>query len=204
MQMPLIRCQHILKAVLLVFGCGLLTACLGGIWSGANLLYDRHSVYHSLTDLEIDALASRALYAQDDYFDCPQCHLDLAVFNGDVLLAGHLENAEMRNEAYKRLEADPRYRRLFKEVSIKPIRTNITKDTWITSKIRSQIMVDSEIDPRTFKVVTSDQVVYLMGDVIPKQAEWVISIARNTSGVLRVVKLFKYYNLSDNAVGSPS
>ena len=73
------------------------------------------------------------------------------------------------------------------------------KDSLITAKIRSQIVADSEINPRAFKVVTSDGVVYLMGDVIPTQADWVVEIARNTAGVLTVVKLFKYYQLSDNA-----
>jgi hypothetical protein len=36
-----------------------------------------------------------------------------------------------------------------------------------------------------------------MGDVIPKEANIVIQIARECAGVKRVVKLFKYYNLDD-------
>ena len=36
-----------------------------------------------------------------------------------------------------------------------------------------------------------------MGDVIPKEAAIVIQIARRCPGVKRVVKLLKYYNLSD-------
>ncbi len=71
------------------------------------------------------------------------------------------------------------------------------EDNWITTKIRSKILADSTIDPNDFKVVTADQIVYLMGDVIPEQAAKVIHIARTCTGVKRVVKLFKYYNLSD-------
>ena len=88
---------------------------------------------------------------------------------------------------------------MFKFISIAPYRTHIARDSWITAKIRSQIMTDSEINPRTFKIVTADQVVYLMGDVVSEQADWVISIAKKTSGVLRVVKLLKYYHLTDQA-----
>ena len=178
----------------------LLSGCVTSLWTGANLVYDRHHVYNSLTDFELNANAHRALY-QDDLFQCPTCHLDLAVFNGDILLAGHLESAEMRDEAYKRVMAEKGYRRLFKEVSIAPFRTHIARDSWITTKIRSKILADSEINPRSFKIVTSDQVVYLMGDVMPDQADWVVSIARNTSNVIRVVKLMKYYHLSDKASG---
>ena len=178
--------------------CTLLSGCITGIWTGASLFYDRHTAYHSLSDFELNAAANRALN-KDDLFDCPECHIDLAVFNGDILLTGHLDTSELREEAYKRMMSVPGARRVFKKISIEPIRTNIMKDSLITAKIRSQIVADSEINPRAFKVVTSDGVVYLMGDVIPTQADWVVDIERNTAGVLTVVKLFKYYQLSDNA-----
>lgn len=185
------------KIFLLGFSFLLLSGCLGTIWTGAGLVYDHHSVMHTFNDIELDALANRALY-KDDLFRCPTCHIELAVFNGDVLLAGHLESQEMREEAYKRIDAAKLdYRRLFKFISIKPYRTHLARDSWITTKIRSQILTDSDIAPRTFKIVTADQVVYLMGDVMADQAEWVIDIAKKTSGVLRVVKLLKYYHLTD-------
>lgn len=169
---------------------------MSGAWTGANLIYNRHSLYLTFSDYELTTRTRHALF-YDNYFTCSECHIDLAVFNGDILLAGHVETAEMRNEAYKRVMAESGYRRLFKEISIDPIRTNIMKDSWITAKICSQIIADAEINPKAFKVVTSDQIVYLMGDVMPAEANWVVSIARNTSGVKRVVKLLKYFHLSD-------
>lgn len=181
---------------LLISGSLMLSACVSGIWTGANLFYDRHSVMNTMSDYELNLNVNRALF-YDDYFVCAQCHLDVAVFNGDILLVGHVETEEMRQEAYKRVNTVTGYRRLFKEISIKPIRTNIAKDSWITTKIRSKIVADSEINPHMVKVVTSDQVVYLMGDVIATQADWIIDIAKTTTGVLRVVRLFKYYHLSD-------
>lgn len=187
-----------LRLCMLITAVLMLSSCISGIWTGANLFYDRHNVYNSLSDYDLYRIAHHALY-HDRYFKCAECHIDLTVFNGDVLLAGHVETAEMRDEAYKRVMAQPDYRRLIKKISIEPIRTHTARDAWITSKIRSQIIADSDINPRAFKVVTSDQIVYLMGDVVPEQAEWVISIARHTSGVKRVVKLFKYYHLKDKA-----
>ena len=188
-----------LKILIVTLSCILLSSCIGSIWTGAGLIYDRHSALHKFNDIELHTLTNRALY-EDDLFQCPTCHIELAVFNGDVLLAGHVESVEMRDEAYKRVEkAALHYRRLFKFISTKPYRTHLARDSWITAKIRSQIIADSEINPRTFKIVTADQVVYLMGDVMADQANWVIDIAKNTSGVLRVVKLLKYYHLTDQA-----
>lgn len=193
------KCILHVKIVLLASSCIFLSSCIGSIWTGAGLIYDRHSALHSFNDIELNATTNRALY-EDDLFQCPTCHIELAVFNGDVLLAGHVESVEMREEAYRRVEkAKLNYRRLFKFISTRPYRTHIARDSWITAKIRGQILADSEINPRTFKIVTADQVVYLMGDVMSDQASWVIDIAKKTSGVLRVVKLLKYYHLTDQA-----
>ena len=185
-----------LKILILTSSCLLLSSCLSGIWTGASLVYDRHTVYHSLSDFDLRNIARRALY-KDDLFQCPECHIDLAEFNGDILLAGHVESAALRDEAYRRVKENPQYRRLFTEISIAPIRTNLTRDSWITAKICSQIVADSEINPRAFKIITSDRMVYLMGDVMPNQAKWVTSLAKNTSGVRRVIKLFRYFHLSN-------
>jgi len=40
--------------------------------------------------------------------------------------------------------------------------------------------------------VTENSVVYLLGYVTQKEAENAVEIARNTSGVSRVVKVFEY------------
>jgi len=49
-------------------------------------------------------------------------------------------------------------------------------------------------------VVTSDRIVYLMGDVRKEQAEKVINIARFTSGVEWVVKMLKYFTYEVKSV----
>ncbi|STX45086.1 hemolysin, lipoprotein [Legionella donaldsonii] len=179
--------------------CSLLTGCLGGVWTGATLVYDRHNVYKKLSDYELSAEAHRVLY-EDNVFKTEGCAIDLAVFNGDILLAGHVPSLELRETAIKRISALSGYRRLFNQMDISQQPSNTLEDSWITTKVRSQIFADSAIDPNAFKVITSDRIVYLMGDVRPAQAAVVINIARNTAGVERVVKLLKYYNLSGKPV----
>ena len=125
--------------------------------------------------------------------------IDLATFNGDILMAGHVPTSALRDEAQTRIARIPGYRRLFNQLSVESATNNAILDSWITAKIRSGILANAEIDPDQFKIVTSDRIVYLMGDVIPAQARKVIYIARKCAGVKRVVKLLKYYNLSDKA-----
>lgn len=180
----------------LIFCSLLLTGCVGSVWTGATLIYDRHSIYKKWDDYELAARAGHALF-DDKMFKQDGCSIDVAVFNGDVLLAGHVPTQALRQEAESRMEKLPDYRRIFNQLAINGQPGNLVQDGWITTKIRSRIFADSSINPHAFKIVTDDRIVYLMGDVKPAQAEKVIYIARNTTGVKRVVKLMKYYNLSD-------
>jgi len=175
-----------------------LSGCLTGLWTGASLIYDRHDVYKKAGDFQLGATAGRVLY-RDKRFKGKDTVIDLATFNGDILMAGHVPTTALRDEAQTRVMRIPGYRRVFNQLSVSAAPNNAIQDSWITAKIRSGILAHAEIDPDQFKIVTSDRIVYLMGDVIPAQARQVIYIARKCAGVKRVVKLLKYYNLSDKA-----
>lgn len=178
--------------LLLFILMAILSGCVGAIWSGANMVYDRHDTYKKLNDYQLIVSINNALYP-DKLFKNEQCVLDLAVFNGDVLIAGHLPSQEFLDKMKQRLSSVKGYRHLYSEVSINQIGSNNIQDGWITAKIRSQIFADDSIDPNAFKIVTTDRIVYIMGDVKVEQAEKVVKMARYTSGVERVVKLMNYY-----------
>ncbi len=173
-----------------------LTGCMGGVWTGMNLVYTRHTVYKKVDDFHL-ALEANHLLFPDNTLKQEGAYLDLAVFNGDVLLAGHLPDADLRQLAYDRLSRLSGFRHLFKHVALSSESNNGVQDSWISTKIISQIIADADIDPSVFKIITSDRIVYIMGDVPTNQAHLVIAIARKTQGVFRVVKLLKYYKLSD-------
>lgn len=169
-----------------------LSGCLGTVWTGASAVYNRHSTYQKLNDYQLQVEINDVL-AVNKTFDNSQCVIDIAVFNGDILLAGHLPSNEMLEDLRHRMSTIKGYRRLFNLLTVRETASNSVQDSWITTKIRSQILADSSIDPNAFKVVTSDNVVYLMGDVKQDQAEKVIRIARFTNGVARVVKILRYF-----------
>ena len=188
----------ILRSLLLTMLSLLLTSCITDIWTGATVVYDRHNIYKKVSDFKLAADANRALY-KDQVFKRADCSLDLAVINGDMLLVGHVPTDALRQEAQSRVAVVRGYRRFFNQLAVGQPADHTLQDDWITTKIRSLIFADSNIDPHVFKVVTSDQIVYLMGDVIPAEAAHVVRIARSCAGVKRVVKLFKYYHLDDKA-----
>jgi osmotically-inducible protein OsmY len=169
-----------------------LTGCVGTLWTGATLLYDRHDVYKKLNDYNLLAEVNKVL-AVNRTFNTSSCVLDLAAFNGDLLIAGHVPSYELLDELKHRLGKLKNYRRLFIYVSVMQVSSNSVQDSWITAKIRSQIFADDSIDPDTFKIITSDRIVYLMGDVKPDQGAKVIKISRFTSGVEKVVNMMKFF-----------
>ncbi|KTD11841.1 hemolysin, lipoprotein [Legionella gratiana] len=175
----------------------LLSGCISGLWTGATLVYDRHDVYKKLDDYSLFLKVNNAIMA-DNLFKNNQCVIDIAVFKGDILLVGHVPTPEMKKELRRRLAAVKGYRRLFNYVGVNSLLSNSMEDSWITTKIRSQIFADGSIDPNAFKVVTSDRVVYLMGDVHGDQAVKVINISRTTADVVRVVKLLQYFTYQKN------
>lgn len=173
-----------------------LSACITDVWTGATFIYDRHTNYRKFGDFELGADIRRELY-KDRVFKRADISIDLGVMNGDVLLAGHVPTQELRQEAFRRVSAVRGSRRIFNQIAVGHFPNTTIQDNWISTKINSQIIAQSSINPHDFRVLTSSEVVYLMGDVIPAEADRVIDIARECAGVKRVVKLFKYYHLND-------
>lgn len=174
--------------LLIVALAACLSGCIGTVWTGASLVYDRHAVYNSLSDYKLAAAAGHLLSLDKTLTQAP-CFFDIAVFNGDILLLGHLPTEALRKSAVARLDTLSGYRALYNQITVSEEKNNGMVDSWITTKIRSRIFADSTIAPKDFKVVTFDAIVYLMGDVRENQAVLVIEIARSTDRVRRVVNL---------------
>ena len=185
-----------MQVVLIALSSISLSGCFGTVMTGVGMVYDRHNIYKKISDFQLAANVRRALY-KDSLLKCKTCYIDVESFNRDLLLAGHVPNRGLRDEAERRVKSVEGYRRVFVHLGINKQRAPAIEDSWITAKIRSGILADSSINPKKFRVATSDGVVYLMGDVDPKQARKVIQIARTTSGVKRVVKMFRYYHLTN-------
>jgi osmotically-inducible protein OsmY len=70
--------------------------------------------------------------------------------------------------------------------------STILHDSWLTAKVKSQLLTSREVDASNIKVVSEDSTVYLLGLVDKEQAETITDITRKTAGVDRVVTMFEY------------
>lgn len=184
------------RSSLFCTACLLLTSCWTHIFTGASLIYDRHNIYIKLNDYQLAGMINKELY-KDKLFKCQSCALEIAVFNRSVLMVGSLPSRSLREKALAKVSLIPGKRKIYNQVAISTNTGDPVYDSWITGNIRSKIIADADIDPHEFKVVTSRQVVYLLGDVRREQAEKVLIFAQQSSGVRRVVNLLRYYKYED-------
>ena len=65
-------------------------------------------------------------------------------------------------------------------------------DSLVTSNVKARMVNNGVFSPTHVKVLTEAGTVYLMGLVTQAEGEKAVEIARNTSGVSKVVKVFEY------------
>jgi osmotically-inducible protein OsmY len=120
-------------------------------------------------------------------------HLNVASYNGVVLLVGQAPTAAVRDEIGALAKATDRVRAVNNELTVGPnteysVRSN---DAFITGKVKTRLLDEGKVAPNRVKVVTENSVVYLMGIVPRDEGDKIAKIAATTSGVARVVKLFE-------------
>ena len=69
-----------------------------------------------------------------------------------------------------------------------------SNDSLITSKVKARFLTERKFQINHVKIVTENEVVYLLGVVTRQEAENAAQIASSTAGVKKVVKVFEYLN----------
>ena len=101
---------------------------------------------------------------------------------------------ELRQQVIDVVRNLPDVKRVHNELAVSQLTTFESRsgDTWITSKVKSQMLSTKELKSTLVKVVTENDTVFLMGIVTEKEADMAVEVARNVEGVKRVVKIFEY------------
>ena len=144
-----------------------------------------------IEDDSIEIKARVNIHAADERFD--EAHLNVVSFNGYVLLAGQVQSEELKTKAANVLREIRGVRRIYNELEIAAPSSAMTRtsDTWITTKVKSFLLGNPDIQGSRVKVVTEDGVVYLMGLATREEAGRISAQAADISGVQRVVQLFE-------------
>ncbi|WP_257296819.1 BON domain-containing protein [Endozoicomonas sp. YOMI1] len=115
-------------------------------------------------------------------------------FNGIVLLIGQVPNENLKRLAGQTAQKVEKVRQVYNELEIGPNADILVQsnDSWLTTKIKTSMVTNETVIADRIKINTEQGTVYLMGLITPKMAQEAVSIAANTYGVSRVVKVFEY------------
>jgi osmotically-inducible protein OsmY len=111
-----------------------------------------------------------------------------------VLLTGQAPDAQVRAEAERIARSVDNVRGVYNELAVAGVSsfTARSNDSIITSKVKARFLDANKFNILHVKVVTESGVVYLLGMVKKQEANDATEIARTTSGVQKVVRVFEY------------
>ncbi len=120
--------------------------------------------------------------------------LDLTIDQGRVLITGVVQDPEHRVEAVRLAWRPKGVKQVINEVRVSKSAglVGYAKDVWISTRLRTAITLDKEVQSINYSIDTVQGSIYLMG-VAQDQAELdrVVEIARTIKNVQRVVSYVK-------------
>jgi osmotically-inducible protein OsmY len=181
-----------LLCALLLNGCAAVVIVAGAT---AVVATDRRSAGTVFDDQVQEVRVHDRIYAADE-FDTAD-HVKVEVYQGTVLLLGEVKSEANRQLASRRAAEVENVERIVNELVVGEGANTLGRldNTWLTTKVNSALMMENPVpgfDPMRIKVVSARNEVYLMGLVSREEGEAVAEVARNVSGVEKVVKVFSY------------
>jgi osmotically-inducible protein OsmY len=163
---------------------------VGGAAAGGAMAADRRTsgIYIEDENIELKALKLMETNLGE------HAHVNVTSYNRNVLLTGEVPTAESKTKAESLVKEITNIRNMTNEIAISP-KSSIgsrSNDSYLTSKIKTKFVTENKFPANYVKVVTENSVVYLIGIVTQAEADAAAEIARNTSGVTKVVKVFEY------------
>lgn len=123
-----------------------------------------------------------------------EARVNVVSYNGHVLLIGQAPS-EMAKETAKSIARGVEdVTNVYNEMRVMP-KINfrqISQDGWITTKVKSQLLVSAQVKSTDVKVITENGEVFLMGNLNQAQFDAAADVARRVSGVKRVIKVIPY------------
>jgi len=177
----------LVAALPLLGGCA--AALIGGAATGVMVANDRRTVGTVADDQGIEIKSSSRVGER-----VKDAHINYTSFNKLVLVTGEVPTAAAREDAERIVRGIENVRGVYNELQVtgNSALSARTNDTYVTSKVKARFVDGRKFNPVHVKVVTENSVVYLMGMVNRAEGEAATEIARTTSGVEKVVRLFEY------------
>jgi len=173
-------------------GCVPMFAVGTAAGTGAYISEDRRTSGMFIEDEGIELKGSRRIHQQ--FGD--NVHINVTSYNRMVLLSGEAPTETIKADIEKLMMGVDNVRKIFNEIAIagNTSLASRSNDALITSKVKTRFLTERKFQINHVKIVTENEVVYLLGVVTRQEGDSAGQIASSTSGVKKVVKVFEYLN----------
>jgi len=183
--------------IVLVIATTSLTGCVTALVAGAaiatiDIIHDRRSAGEYVDDGTIELTVRNYLISDKELR--ANVHIKPVSWNGILLTTGEIDSEETKQRVMTKLRSIQGVRQLVDETTItgKTALLARTNDAWISTKVKSRLLLKTGLDANRVKVITTRGSVYLMGIVTQEEAAKATELARSVKGVARVIKVFEY------------
>ncbi|NVD07417.1 BON domain-containing protein [Vibrio sp. JPW-9-11-11] len=170
-----------------------LTGCAGLLVAGAattaNIVIDPRSTQEIWNDnnieFEVAGISNKAPFRGN-------ARITASSYDGTVVLMGQANSEKLKHKFENQARDIQGVKTIHNQLRVKaPLSVGeISHDSWITTKVKSALLADSELSGVKIKVITEDKEVFLLGYVSQQHADMATEIARNISGVKQVIRAF--------------
>lgn len=180
-------------SVPLLGGC--FAAVVGGAAAGAGAAHDRRDVSTYVDDKRIYLGAYDSVNKDKEL--ALKNSIIIVVYDGVILLVGEVRTQELKQRAERLVSGFEGTRRIVNELEVREPEGFWSRraDNALTARVKTALLDITSMpgfDPTRVNVTTAHRVVYLMGKVSHEEDDAVTGLARDISGVDKVVKLFEY------------
>lgn len=171
-----------------------LSACaplmVAGAATGALVVIDRRTSGAQLDDQSIELRAGNRVTEQ---IGEGRARVVVNSYNRRVLLTGEASSDAIKTQVGQIVSQVENVREVINELGVtsSPSLKERATDTLITGRLKASLVDAKDISASAFKVTTERGTVYLMGRVTQREADRATDIARNISGVGRVIRAFE-------------
>ena len=174
-------------SVVLLQGCFPLAAT--GLGAAVMMVDDRRSTGVYVEDENIEWKVRGRLI---DHF--AGTHVNVTSFNLTVLVTGEVPTEKLKAEVGEAMRSISSVKNVVNELVVggNTALTARANDGLVTTNVKTRFINNGKFSINHVKVVTESGTAFLMGIVTSDEADAATELARTTSGVSRVVRVFEY------------
>lgn len=192
--------MEMIQKIAMIVGLMALSGCvplaIGAGTETAVVVAQERSVGDAVDDAGV-LLKIKNLYAKNNSQDLI-FNVEVKSVEGRVLLTGNVDKPETQVDAVRLAWQVPGVKEVINEIQLSNQSgfANYAQDVWISTQVRSRLLLTKNVRSVNFSVITVNQTVYLMG-IAQDQGELdrVTSVASTTGSVKRVIS---YVRLKDD------